>query len=297
MATIYVKFECRNPTFRFFVAFECHLPLLSSFLNWTFGVCHTVQICDGMHTQAHGGRSQWSKSTAVNGCANRDIIKLVACPHTLLVQFPCCVCVALRESDNVYLQAHHLTLPFLPQPPHPSPQQQVAAHQPRPRIPPCRSRPGSPQPPGAAGTYAAAVAAAPMLSPEAGSSGGCPSGGGDTVRGLHGAAVPWLHDARAAAAAAAAAATVSAAAVAASADLAAGARSYAAAVATAVFVPAAGGDGGAEWVWEAAGPGPEDPFREDWPHWGRRWICCAKGGERMIHRSGASSMGESDYTI
>jgi hypothetical protein len=31
------------------------------------------------------------------------------------------------------------------------------------------------------------------------------------------------------------------------------------------------GGGGAEWAWEAAaGPGPADPFREDWPHWGRR---------------------------
>ena len=27
--------------------------------------------------------------------------------------------------------------------------------------------------------------------------------------------------------------------------------------------------GGAEWAWEAAaGPGPADPFRGDWPHWG-----------------------------
>jgi hypothetical protein len=30
-----------------------------------------------------------------------------------------------------------------------------------------------------------------------------------------------------------------------------------------------GGDGGGSWAWEAAaGPGQEDPFREDWPHWG-----------------------------
>ena len=26
-----------------------------------------------------------------------------------------------------------------------------------------------------------------------------------------------------------------------------------------------------DWAWEAAaGPGPADPFREDWPHWGER---------------------------
>ena len=29
--------------------------------------------------------------------------------------------------------------------------------------------------------------------------------------------------------------------------------------------------GGAEWAWEAAaGPGPADPFRGDWPHWETR---------------------------
>jgi hypothetical protein len=35
--------------------------------------------------------------------------------------------------------------------------------------------------------------------------------------------------------------------------------------------PAGGGGsgGGAEWAWEAvSGPGPEDPFRADWKHWG-----------------------------
>ncbi len=33
------------------------------------------------------------------------------------------------------------------------------------------------------------------------------------------------------------------------------------------------GGGGAEWAWEAAaGPGPTDPFREDWKHWGKRGV-------------------------
>ncbi len=34
-----------------------------------------------------------------------------------------------------------------------------------------------------------------------------------------------------------------------------------------------GSGGGAEWAWEAAaGPGPADPFRADWKHWGGRGV-------------------------